>query len=157
MGQRVYTAQFHNVSVSAIQDLLSIKAGSANGVEVHYVSLTATGQTTPSEFDIQVKRLPATVTAGSGGSAPTMAAVDDGDTKSATATVRANDTTQATTSGTAVTCESEYWNVLLPYNHMPAPEDRYVLQASEELVWALSTAPGSATTLAGTIKWRELP
>lgn len=156
MGQRVYVANFENVSISTIQDVLSVKAGAANGVELHQIDLSAGGVTSPVEIRMRLKRLPATVTAGSGGTAPTMSAVDSGDTKAATATVRANDTAQATTSGTAAILQAHQWNVLMPWQYLPAPEDREVIQAGEALVLDFPAAP-AAILVSGTIKWREVP
>src|SRR3954453_23581575 len=133
MGQRVYSTFFENVTIAAVQDIFLLKAGGANGADLHQIDLSAGGVTAPAEIRLRLKRLPATVTNGSGGTAPTMSATDSGDTKAATATVRANDTTQATTSGTAATLQAHQWNVLMPWQYLPAPEDREVIQASEAL------------------------
>jgi len=32
MGQRIYTTFFDNVSIAAVQDVFSLKAGAANGI-----------------------------------------------------------------------------------------------------------------------------
>lgn len=158
MGDRVYVANFDNVSIgTAVQDILSLKAGAANGVELHYIELNAAGVTSPAEIRMRLKRLPATVTAGSGGTAPTMNVMDSGDAKSATATAHANDTTQATTSGTPANLLVWQWNILLPFQYLPAPEDRPTIQPGEELVLDLPAVIGVATTVSGFIKWRELP
>jgi hypothetical protein len=98
MGQRIYSAAFDNVTIAAVQDVFYLKAGAANGIEIHHIQLGAGAVTAAAEIRLRLKRLPATVTAGSGGSAPTISTIDSGDTKTATATARANDTTQATTS-----------------------------------------------------------
>lgn len=156
MGQRVYKAMFDNVTIAAVQDVFLVKAGSANGVELHQIDLSAGGVTSPAEIRLRLKVLPATVTNGSGGSAPTISPADSGDTKSATATVRVNDTTQATTSGTVKILQAHQWNVLMPWQYLPAPEDREVIQAGEALVLDIPGAPAS-TVVNGTIAWRELP
>lgn len=157
MGQRVYKATFENVTLSAaIQDVLALRAGSSNGIELHMIDLSAGGVVAPAEIRLRLKRLPATVTNGSGGSNPTGVAADSGDTKASTATVRANDTTQATTSGTAAILGAWQWNVLLPWQYLPAPEDRDVIQPNEALVLDIPGAPVS-TVVSGTIVWRELP
>jgi hypothetical protein len=158
MGQRVYSTFFDNVSIAALQDIFSIKAGAANGVELHQIDLSAGGVTSPAEFRILLKRAPATVTLGTGGTAPTIAAVDSVDTKAATAVVRANDiTTQTTSTGTIATLAAWQWNVLMPFQYLPAPEDREVIQAAEALVLSAPAAPGVAVLVSGVIKWRELP
>lgn len=156
MGQRVYSTYFDNVSISAIQDVLSLKAGAANGIEIHQIDLTAGGVTTPAEIRLRIKVLPATVTQGSGGSTPVISPVDDGDTKTSTATAHANDTTQATSGGTIKILEAHQWNVLMPWQWLPPPEDRIVIQAAEGFVVDFPAAP-SATSVSGTIKWREIP
>jgi len=156
MGQRVYSAQFENATISAVQDVFLLKAGSANGIELHQIDLSAGGVTSPAEIRLRIKRLPATVTNGSGGSSLTANATDSGDTKISTATARSNDTTQATTSGTAVVLQAHQWNVLMPWQYLPSPEDREVVQAGEALVLDIPGVPTS-TVVSGTIKWRELP
>jgi len=156
MGQRVYSAMFDNVTIAAVQDVISLKAGAANGIELHEIDLSAGGVTAPAEIRLRLKRLPASVTAGSGGSALTGNPVDSGDTKASAATVRSNDTTQATTSGTPLLLAAWQWNVLTPWQYLPAPEDREVVQAGEALVLDIPGAPAS-TIVSGTIKWRELP
>ena len=71
MGQRIYTANFENITVSAIQDILSIKAGAANGIELHTIELSAAASSsTPSEIRLRLKRITGTLTAGTGGTAP---------------------------------------------------------------------------------------
>jgi hypothetical protein len=157
VGQRVYSTYFENVTIAAVQDVFSIKAGAANGVELHQITLGAGGVTGAAEIRLVLKRLPATVTVGTGGTAPTISPTDSGDTKTATAAVRANDiTTQATTSGTPATLLAWQWNVLGPFDYLPAPEDREVIQASEALVLNIPGTPAS-TVVSGFIKWREVP
>jgi hypothetical protein len=158
MGQRVYTTFFDNISVAAIQDLFSIKAGAANGVELHQLDLTAGGVTSPAEFRILLKRAATAATLGTGGTVPTISPTDSGDTKAATAVVHANDiTTQLTSTGTLSTLEAFQWNVLMPFQYLPAPEDREVCQAAEAFSFFVPAAPGAAVLVSGTIKWRELP
>lgn len=159
MGQRVYVAGFDNVSIgTAVQDVLSLLAGSANGCELHYLELNAASVTSPAEIRLRLKRFSgATITAGSGGTAPSMVAIDENDSKSATATVRANDTTQSTTTGTNVSLMFWQWNVLLPFQYLPAPEDRPVIAAGNKLTLDLPAAIGAATVVSGIVKWREMP
>jgi hypothetical protein len=156
MGQRIYKTYFDNVTIAAVQDVFSLKAGAANGIELHQIDLSAGGVTSPAEIRLRLKVLPATVTAGTGGSAPVVSPADSGDTKAATATVRANDTTQATSSGTVKILQAWQWNVLLPWQYLPAPEDRDVVQANEQITLDIPGAPVS-TIVNGSITWRELP
>jgi hypothetical protein len=157
VGQRVYSTFFDNVTVAAIQDLFSLKAGAVNGIEIHQIDLNAGGVTAPAEIRLLLKVAPATVTQGTGGSAPVISPTDSGDTKAATATAHANDvTTQMTSTGTIKTLQAWQWNVLLPFQYLPAPEDREVIQATEGIALNIPAAPAS-TLISGTIKWRELP
>ena len=118
--------------------------------------MSAGGVTSPAEIRLRLKILPATVTAGTGGSAPVVSPADSGDTKAATATPRANDTAQATSSGTVKILQAWQWNVLLPWQYLPAPEDRDVIQANEQITLDIPGAPVS-TIVNGSITWRELP
>lgn len=157
MGQRVYSTIFENVTISAIQDVLSLKAGAVNGLEVHQIDLTAGGVTAPAEIRLILKVAPATVTQGTGGTVPVISPTDSGDTKAATAVAHANDvTTQMTSTGTLKQVGAWFWNVLLPFQYLPAPEDREVIQATEGIALVSPAAPAS-TLVSGTIKWRELP
>lgn len=171
MGQRVYTTFFDNVTMGAfVQDVFALKAGAANGIELHHIVLGAGAVTSAAEIRLRLRRLPATVTMGASGSGgsptgstPTIGAIDSGDTKASAATARANDSlqgttpgTQTTTSGTAVTLAVWQWNVLGPFEYLPAPEDREVVAGAEALVLDIPAAPAS-TVVSGFIKWRELP
>src|SRR5579862_160074 len=102
MTQLVYSVPFKNVSISAIQDVIGIYAGSSKALEIHEVRLGQTTITTATQLRLTLRRLPATVTAGSGGTTPTPIPQNKNDT-AATFTAHANDaTTQASTSGTAL-------------------------------------------------------
>jgi hypothetical protein len=155
MSDRVYTTFIDNVSIgTAVQDIFSLKAGTGGGIEIHHIMLTAGGVSAAAEIRVRLKRLTGTVASGSGGSTPAVTFVDSGDTKTSTATVHANDGTQAT--GTSATLAVWQWNVLMPLEHMPAPEDRESCGASEAIVLDLP-ATITATTISGFIKWSERP
>jgi hypothetical protein len=157
MGERIYTMQIENVAVAAVQDIFSLKAGAGHGIEIRHIMLGAVGQTSPVEFRLSLKRFPATVTQGSGGSTPTINQSQSGDTKASGATGHANDTSQMSTSGTAATLESFTWDVLLPFEYVPgSPEERDACIASEGLALTLNAAPAS-TNISGFIKWSETP
>jgi hypothetical protein len=157
MGQRIYTTYFDNVSISAIQDVFSIKAGAANGVELHQIDLSAGGVNAAAEIRLTLRRISVSMNQGSGGSVPTITVSDSGDTKTATAVVHANDTAASTSSGTIYTLAAWQWQVLNQWTYLPAPEDREVIQAGEGLALYMPAAPGANTAVSGTIKWRELP
>lgn len=97
---RLYTASFENVTISAAQDLLSLKNPSSKLVEIIrcWLGMTNTTIQTAQGLRLNCKVSTATFTAGSGGSAPASVPEDKGDS-AASATARANDTTPGTTSG----------------------------------------------------------
>jgi len=157
MIPRIYQTFFENITVAAVQDLFYVKAGASNGIALRGLSLSAGNVTVPAEIRLRLKRLPATVTVGSGGTAPTIAKTDSLNGTSAASAVRANDTTQATTSGTAVTLLVWQWNVLQDFLYVPtADEERERTAVSEALVFDVVATPAS-TVLSGWIKWAEYP
>jgi hypothetical protein len=156
MGERVYCVNFENVTVAAAQDLISLKAGSANGIKLHHLMLSAGGVSAAAELRIRLKRMPATFTQGSGGSAGTIQFVDSGDTKASTVTARTNDTTQGTTSGTAAILLPWQWNVLNFFEHLPVPDDREECAATEGFVLDV-TGTVASTVISGFAKWEENP
>lgn len=152
---RVYTVSFQNVSVSAVQDLIAIYSGSSGAFEVHEFVLGQITATTVGNLRLRVRRLPTTVTSGSGGTTPTPGKVRSGDSN-ATVTAHVNDTTQATTSGTAIDVRSDVYNPINGYQYMPPPEDRCAANPSEAIVFSLDTAPASAETMNGTAVVAEM-
>lgn len=160
MGRRVYTSAIDNTAIgTAVQDIWLLFAGASNGIQLHWISITAAAVTTAAQVRLRLKRGTATVTAGSGGTTPAKNLVDDGDTKASGSTVRANDTTQATTSGNFTGLVKYFqWNVLLPFDYMPGPEDedRDCCSVSEALILDLP-AVITAYTVSSYITWRESP
>jgi hypothetical protein len=151
---RVYTVNFAGVSVSAVQDLITIFTG-AKAIEVHSVVIGQITATSVGNLAVSMKRLPATVTPGSGGSTPTPLPVDYNGT-AATVTAHANDTTRTTTAGTPQTLVADVFNVVNGYLYLPPAEDRIIVSPSQAFVLSLDTAPGSAETISGTVTFAEL-
>lgn len=160
MPRRIYAGGFDNVAIgTAVQDIFSLKAGAAKGIKIHHIHLEAASITTAAQMRMRLKRGTATVTQGSGGSAPTPGAVDPGDTLAASAVLHCNDTTQATTSGNFTGYVLYFqWNVLLPFDYMPGPEDedRDRADVAQALILDLP-AVITATTVSGFIKFEEYP
>ena len=155
--ERIYTILFENVTVAAVQDLFCIKASATNGLMVHRISLSAGGVTAPAEMRVRLKRMPATVTVGTGGTAPTIQKISSVLQFAAlSANARANDvTTQATTSGTAQIIATWQWNVLQDFLEVPPTEEgRWESAVSEAFVVDLAAAPAS-TVMSGFIVWEE--
>jgi hypothetical protein len=101
---RIFTGSFKNVAVSAAQDLFAIIATTTpKSVRLLRCVLSATDTTIPTSqmFSIEVALFTgATITAGSGGTTPTANKPDSGDSAAVGFTLAANNTTQATTTGT---------------------------------------------------------
>lgn len=99
-----------------------------------------------------------TLTSGSGGSAPTPAAVNPGD-GAAGFTAEANNTTQASTTGTTTTCHADTFNVRVGLQYYPIPEMQIAgidSAGTGVLVVRLLEAPGASTTFSGTVYVEEL-
>lgn len=164
---RLYSVTFVNTSISAQQDIFYIKPAAdkiciIEGVYLANVGGSAdAGDAQEELYDLEILRLPATVTVGSGGTAITTntanyAAVSVNDANGAF-TARSNDTTKATSSGTIKTMHADGWNVRIPYVWMPPPEHRVMVANAEAVVVRLNTTPADAVTCNGTILVREMP
>jgi hypothetical protein len=152
---RLYTISIADVAVTAAQDLINITATSGMAFKLWRVEL---GQKTLTSWEakgIIIKRFPATVTAGSGGSAATPRPVNGGDA-AATITARINDTTPMTTSGTAVTMLARDWEFLNGFIWVPMPDERPVIAPSQGLNINLVTAPSASMTVSGFAVVEEL-
>lgn len=150
---RVYTIEFSGVSVTAVQDLLSIYTGGTIAAQLHAIQIGQITGTTVANLAISLKRLTGTITDGTGGTAVTPAPLDPGNA-AATATARANDTTQAT--GTVTTLMADVFNTVNGYLLQFAPDDRPIVGLSSALILSLNTAPGAAMTMSGTLTFEEL-
>lgn len=152
---RMYSAVFEGVSVSAIQDLFSLQPATQKPCIIHEVHITQDSGETSEQLPVRLRRLPATFTVGSGGAAVTPRSTTNSDTASG-ATVRRNDTVQATTSGTAQTLRRQGDNVLNGWHWVFLPEGRWTIVNGEGLVVEMVTAPGAALTMSGEIVFEEV-
>lgn len=150
---RTYNVTF-NASVSAAQDLIAVMAGANMAFEVVGFGLGPCN-TTVENLLINLKRLPATVTNGSGGSAPTPVP-DHVTDAAATVTARANDTTPATTSGSAVYLHRDAYNEVNGFEWIFPERARPVAKPGEAIVLETPSTPGGARTIQGWMKIREL-
>jgi hypothetical protein len=152
---RTYNIVFRGVSVSAAQDLCTATATSGMALEVVSVTLGQISLTTVEALPISIKRLSATVTAGSSGSSftPTKDTPTD---PAATFTARINDTTQATSSGATDYLHPDVFNEVNGYQWIWPERARPSCKPSEALIFSLDGAPGSARTMSGSMKVREL-
>lgn len=152
---RVYSVEFANVAVSAVQDLLTVFTGAGKAVKLHSLVIGQITGATVANLQVSLKRLPATVTAGSGGTTPIPQPANPGDA-APTVTAAANNTTRSTTSGTAATLVADVFNTINGYLWMPPPEDRPVIGLASAAVVSLDSAPSAAMTMSGTLVFEEL-
>ena len=159
-GARLFVVEFHNVTVSAQQDFFYIKPAADKPVSIEAVYIAMVGGTADAGdaqeelLDIEIIQLPATVTVGSGGSSFTPVPKVVGDTAGFTG--RINDTTKATTSGTAVNRFSGGMNNRVPFEYVPPIEHRDWLANAVAQVVRLNTTPADSTVMNGTCLVREI-
>lgn len=159
---RAYVIEFHGVSVTAQQDLIYIKPAADKPCIIEYAKLSVSGLNADAGdaqeelYDIEVIRVPATVTVGSGGGAftPNPLATNDA---AAGFTARINDTTKATTSGALKVLDAGGMNSRTDYIYLPLPEHRPMVANAEAIVLRLNSTPADAILLSGTMIVRELP
>lgn len=150
---REYKVVFEKVSVTALQDLFQIIGATGKISLVTRFNLASTDVTPTSQnCAIRVRFLPATVTNGSGGSSPTPQA-NPGDS-AASFTAKANNTTPATTSGTAITHLEDAFFISAGYSfQFPTP---IPVGPSESAVIELLNNPSGTITLSGTVWVTEI-
>ena len=152
---RLYTVEFNNVAISAAQDLFSILATSNMAFAVHAIELGQKTLTAWEAREVTIQRFPATVTQGSGGSSYTPAKLGPNDA-AATLTAHVNDTTLATTSGSAAILFARAWELLNGFFWMPPPESRPIVAPGQALIVRLGTAPSASMTGSGYCVVEEL-
>lgn len=114
----IFTIVCENVGVTAAQDILAAYAASTKKLRLLAVEMNANGQTSIGNYPMRLRYLPATVTSGSGGAAATPHNVNP-DGAAASFTARRNDTTQATTGGSAVDWVATQFNPINGYYWQP--------------------------------------
>lgn len=148
---RVYTLSFKAVAISAVQDLITAKGITGKTCRVRRVWLQMNDTTlqTAQGLKLNVKYGSATVTVGSGGSAPTPRPADPGDA-AASFTGRANDTTQATTSGSFVDLTPTGGHNYGGYDYTWPKGEEPVFGLNEAVIFELnSTVTGTCTFSGG--------
>ncbi len=157
MTGRIYTMAFSNASLSAVQDLLALYAGASKIFGVLSVNIGQITGTSLASMRVRLRYLPTTVTSGSGGAAATPHPFVPGDV-AATVTGRVNDTTQATSSGTAIDLWDDVWNNVNGFLWVPpAPSRTPIIGLSGAFIVSLDTAPASAIVANGSVMFEELP
>lgn len=152
---RIYYAMFDSVAVAAAQDLFEITPADDKPVRLLWVRVTNLVSETSEQLRFRIKRLPATLTSGSGGSSPTIQKQVSSDA-TASFGAEANNTTPATTNGTAQVLWSEGQNVLTGFDVLFTPETAPIFVQGEALIVDLPTAPSASINMSGVICVEEL-
>lgn len=143
---RIYTVSFQNVTISAAQDMIMVKAGASNPIALLSVNIGQITATSVANQRIRIQMLPATVTNGSGGSAATISKWIASDA-AASATGRINDTSQATSGGTIIDIWDDTWNIINGWLWVPpSPSRPPVAAVSAAFRVSLDSAPSSIVT-----------
>jgi hypothetical protein len=152
---RTYRVTFEDVSVSAAQDLVLVVGATGKLVRIikAWVGEGSTTAPTDQQLKLRCRYLPATVTNGSGGGAGALAKLDQGDA-AASITARINDTTKATTSGTAVVLDEAGVNVKAGYETYFT--QRPTVPASTAFVFELLSTPSGTLKLSGGVEVEEM-
>src|SRR3954470_19728381 len=140
--------------MSAVQDAIAVMAGASMAFEVVGFGLGPCN-TTVENLPINLKRLPATVTNGSGGASATPTK-DHSTDVAATCTARTSDTTQATTSGSAEYLHRDGYNLVNGYEWLFPERARPTAKPGEAIVLEIAAAPSGARVYSGWMKIREL-
>lgn len=149
----VYTATFDNVTVSALQDLITITAPSDAAVVILEGELSQQNDYGDAEAEGLRITLNRYATAGSGGSSVTPRPHHVG-FPAAGSTVTRNNTSLG---GTATLLVSRNWNIQMPLFHIPIPETRWTISPSGVFAITLPAAPTpDAIIMSGWITFVEI-
>jgi len=156
LAGRLYSITVNGVTLSAAQDLFSLKNDATHIIGIHSVSFGQITGTTVANLRVRHRYMPATFTQGSGGSSATINKWITGDAASSV-TARINDTTQGTTGGTAVDLGGEAINTVNGWVwYPPIPGRPFLIPISAGFVVSLDSAPASLVSNA-TIVFEEAP
>jgi hypothetical protein len=151
----MYSVSFQDVAITALQDLFSLVVAANKPVKLHSCFLSQTselGDAAEEQLRIDIVRGNGTV--GSGGTAPTIYKLNSNDA-AASATARANDTTEAS-AGTEQIMHSEAFNVRAGWQYIPTPETRIITSSTDDIIAVrLLDVPGDEITMTGTLYFEE--
>lgn len=151
---RVYTLSFSEVAVAADQDLFELLPASGKPIYIHECAVSTTDSEVSEALPFALLRMPATVTSGSGGASVTPVPLDVNDT-AAGATCERNNTTLATTTGTALTVVAEGANVLAGLKWIFPPGGRPRAQNGEAILFRLLLDPAASIKMSGYLVFEE--
>lgn len=153
---RLYTVSFENVAVTAIQDFLEIQPADDKPCRLKAMIIdqfSDLGDAQEEGLRITIKRIVATATSGSGGTAPTPRLVTPTGA-AAGFTAEVNNTTPATSSGTIELLAALSENIRLGRELWLPPELQFECVQAAFLVVRLEAAPADSLSMSGTF-WIE--
>jgi hypothetical protein len=152
----IFTITVKNTAVTTVIDVLAAYGSSTQSLRILAVEFAANGQATVGNYPISLKYLPPTVTLGSGGATATPHNINPAGA-SPTFNGRAVDTTQATTSSTAVSIAASQFNPINGYYWQPPTPigDEPKTALSGAFVLSLDGAPGASINVSATMWLRE--
>lgn len=153
---REYQVTFDAVLVSAAQDLVFIPGATGKMIRILHRWVGATDTTLVAAQSLQLRErfLPATVTAGTGGTTGiTPGKTDPGDAACSVTTAGTNNTGKATTSGTAIVLWSNGVHIWNGYDdELDVP---YPIGPSEAYVFELESTVSGTVHLSGGVAIEE--
>lgn len=152
---RRYIVSFEQVTVTAAQDFVTIIGGTGKACRIirQWWGCTDTVLATGQNLSVRGRLLPATVSAGSGGSTPTPRPLDGGDA-AAVFTAHTNDTSKTTSSGTVRILEENGSHLFAGYAlSYPAPP---IVEPTAAYVFELLSTVSGSITISGGVEVEEL-
>lgn len=155
MGRRYYVTISNGSMTTSVVDILNITATANMAFKIWRVYGGQTTLTATESKPLVLKRMPATVTAGSGGSAVTITKQNNGDA-SPTITARSLDTTGMTTNGTAANVMARNWELLNGFDQLWVPGSEPIIGPSQGAALSVVAALSNTTAVSFTIEVEEL-
>ncbi len=153
----IYSAEFNNIAVTAVQDFFEVLSPSDAVLVFLGLFLSQhsdAGDAQSEQLRCLVQRVTGAPTSGSGGSTATPRPVNSGEVASG-ATVEINNTTQIS-GGTSVNLHPFAFNVMAGYDLWIPEMAQWIIAPSTRLVIALEAAPADSLSMNGAIYWNEL-
>ncbi len=155
---RIYRVTFENVSVTAAQDLVQITGATGKMMRICRAWACSSPTTAPTDQQLRIRCrfLPATVSVGSGGTTGiTPSKNDPGDAVCSSATCATNNTTPATTNGTAIVLDVAGVNVKSGYDTQWFGSNRPAVGPSEAFVFELLSTVSGTVPMSGGCEFEE--
>lgn len=153
---RVYYVEVTNTSMTtSVLDVIGILATANMAFKVRRIYGGQTTLTATESKPLILKRMPATATVGSGGSAVTIRKQNFGDS-APIVTARSFDTTAMTTGGTAEILMSRNWELLNGFDQLWTPGSEPIIAPSQGMALSLPAVLSGTTIASFTVEIEEL-